>query len=293
MAAFGQGGALGKELDEVKARLAEYEGSVPVRLLDPATVRASAFVNRHETEYDSQPFAELKREIAQARVNVQPIKVRPAREAGHFEIVFGHRRHRACLELGLEVLAIVEAVSDRDLWLQMDQENRGRRDLSPWEHGKSIQTALRNGLFPSVRRLAEHAGIDFSNAAKLLKLAELPDDVVAAFEKPTDLQVHWAGLLSKALQVDPESVLERAKQISMRGTVPRASKLVLSELLGEVETRPAKEHPPVRLMRDGATIATVQKKGGKRVLIEIHASIDVDQVARKLAEWLDAIPTKE
>lgn len=293
MAAFGQGGALGKELDEVKARLAEFEGSAPVRLLDPARVRASAFVNRHESEYESQPFAELKREIAQTGVNVQPIKVRPTREAGNFEIVFGHRRHRACLELGLEVLAIVEEVSDRDLWLQMDQENRGRRDLSPWEHGKSIQTALRSGLFPSVRRLAEYAGIDFSNAAKLLKLAELPDDVVAAFEKPTDLQVHWAGLLSKALQVDPESVLERAKQISSRGTVPRPSKHVLSELLGDTPARPVKVPIPVRLMREGATVATVQGKGGKSVLIEIHSSISVDEVADQLARWLGATRAKE
>lgn len=289
MAALGQGGTLGKELDEVKARLAEFEGSVPVRLLDPGRIGASAFANRHETEYGSQSFAELKREIEQARVNVQPIKVRPTRDPARFEIVFGHRRHRACLELGLEVLAIVEDVTDRDLWLQMDQENRGRRDLSPWEQGRSIQTALRSGLFPSVRQLAERAGIDFSNAAKLLKLAELPDDVVAAFEKPTDLQVHWAGLLSKALQVDPETVLARAKQISSRGTVPRASKRVLAELLGESEV---KGHPPdqqpVTLRRDGATVATLRRGNGRRIVIEILAPIDLDEAAAEVSRWLGA-----
>ncbi len=292
MAALGQGGTLGKELEEVKARLAEYEGSVPVRLLDPQQVRATGFANRHETEYGSQGFAELKREIEQTRVNVQPIKVRPTREAGTFEIVFGHRRHRACLELELEVLAIVEDVSDRELWLQMDQENRGRRDLSPWERGRSIQTALRSGLFPSVRQLAEHAGIDFSNAAKLLKLAELPDDVVGAFEKPTDLQVHWAGLLSKALQVDPESVLERAKQISTRGTVPRPSKRVLAELLGDVEPTARKTTGPVTLTRDGATVATIRRGPGKRLVIEIHSPVDMDETTRQLAKWLGATPNK-
>jgi ParB family chromosome partitioning protein len=288
MAALGQGGTLGKELEEVKARLAEYEGSVPVKLLDPKQVRETAFANRHESEYTSQSFAELKREIEQARVNVQPIKVRKASEQDTFEIVFGHRRHRACLELGLQVLAIIEDVSDRELWLQMDQENRGRRDLSPWEQGRSIQTALRSGLFPSVRQLAEHAGIDFSNAAKLLKLAELPDDVVAAFEKPTDLQVHWAGLLSKALQVDPESVLERAKQISTRGTVPRPSKRILAELLGDVEGRVAGSRSPVTLTRDGATIATLRRTPAKRLLIEIHAPMDLDEAAAQIAQWLGA-----
>ena len=288
MAALGQGGALGKELEEVKARLAEFEGTIPVRLLDPGRIQPSAFANRHSTEYASPAFAELKREIEQARVNVQPIKVRPGQVSGTFEIVFGHRRHRACLELGLEVLAIVEEVTDRDLWLQMDQENRGRRDLSPWEQGRSIQMALRSGLFPSVRRLAESAGIDFSNAAKLLKLAELPDDIVAAFEKPTDLQVHWAGPLSKALQIDPESVLARARALSARGTVPRVSKRILAELLGEgTPSAPAPE-APVILSRDGVTLATIRRGNAQRVVVEIHRAVDLQDVAAQVARWLDA-----
>lgn len=290
MAALGQGGTLGRELEEVKARLAEYEGTIPVRLLDPASIRPSPFANRHPTEYASPAFAELKREIEQARVNVQPIKVRPAGTPGTYEIVFGHRRHRACLDLGLEVLAIVEEVSDRDLWLQMDQENRGRRDLSPWEQGRSIQMALRSGLFPSVRRLAESAGIDFSNAAKLLKLAELPDDVVAAFEKPTDLQVHWAGLLSKALQVDPESVLERAKAISARGAVPRPSKRILAELLGEVTGATAGPARPITIKKDGVALATVKHGQGGRAVVEIHRPVDLQALAAEVARWLEAQP---
>jgi ParB family chromosome partitioning protein len=293
MAALGQGGTLGRELEEVKARLAEFEGSIPVRLLDPKLIRPGRFANRHQTEYGSPAFLELKREIEQARVNVQPIKVRPGEEAGTYEIVFGHRRHRACLDLGFEVLAIVEDVSDRDLWLQMDQENRGRRDLSPWEQGRSIQAALRSGLFPSVRQLADSAGIDFSNAAKLLKLAELPDDVVAAFEKPTDLQVHWAGLLSKALQADPESVLERAKVISTRGTVPRSSKQILAELLGEPAPTAVRDRTPVTVSKDGVTLATIRKGTGQRVVIEIHRPVDLQQTAAQVARWLDGDPPRD
>ena len=289
MASLGQGGTLGRELEEVKARLAQLEGEgvVPVRLIDPKLIDQSSFANRHGSEYRSEAFLELKREIEQARVNVQPIKVRPASISGRFEIVFGHRRHRACLDLGLEVLALVESVSDRNLWLQMDQENRGRRDLSPWEQGRSIQNALAHGLFPSVRQLAENAGIDHSNAAKLLKLAELPDDVVAAFERPTDLQVHWAGLLSKALQSDPDSVLGRARGIQARGTVPRAPKGVLAELLGETPAPTGQgADKPITLTRDGVTLATVKQGAGRRVLIEVHQVVSLQDTAREVARWL-------
>lgn len=293
MAALGQGGNFGRELEEVKSKLAQLEGEgvVPVRLIDPKLIDQSPFANRHGSEYRSDAFRALKREIEQARVNVQPIKVRPTSTPGRFEIVFGHRRHRACLDLGLDVLALVEAVSDRDLWLQMDQENRGRRDLSPWEQGRSIQNALARGLFPSVRQLAENAGIDHSNAAKLLKLAELPDDVVAAFERPTDLQVHWAGLLSKALQSDPDSVLGRAKGIQARGTVPRTPKGVLAELLGETPA-PAGQgvEKPITLTRDGVTIATVKHGAGQRVVIEVHQAVSLQDTAREVSRWLGVVP---
>ena len=72
MAALGQGGTLGRELEEVKARLAEFEGSIPVRLLDPKLIRPGRFANRHQTEYGSPAFLELKREIEQARLNYRP-----------------------------------------------------------------------------------------------------------------------------------------------------------------------------------------------------------------------------
>ena len=287
MAALGQGGALGRELEDVKAKLAEFDGSVPVRLLDPHLIDESAFANRHASEYSSESFAALKLEIAQARVNVQPIKVRPSKAAGRYEIVFGHRRHRACLDLGIEVLSLVEGVSDRELWLQMDQENRGRRDLSPWEQGRSIQNALKTGLFPSVRQLADSAGIDFSNAAKLLKLAELPDDVVAAFQRPTDLQVHWAAPLSRALQTDPDSVLARARAVAARGTVPRVPKSVLAEILGEAAPVGAGDaSTPVTLTRDGVTVATVRRGPARRVTIELHHGIEFEEAVRQVSGWL-------
>jgi hypothetical protein len=95
------------------------DGTSLLLLLDPKTVRASLWVNRHQTSFEDANFEELKAEIQGAGGNMQPIKVRPLKEpAGEarYEIVFGHRRHRrhrACLELGLEVAAVVEEVGDQ------------------------------------------------------------------------------------------------------------------------------------------------------------------------------------
>ena len=287
MGVLGRSSPLGKELAEVKARLREYEGSVPLKLLDPRTIARSRLANRHESEFESGDFARLKSEIEHAGVNVQPVKVRPlepARGGVAYELVFGHRRHRACLELGVPVLAMIESVSDKQMWLTMDRENRERRNLSPWEQGQSIQRALQAGLFSSIRRLAEESGMDHSNAAKALRLAELPTAVVAAFSSPADIQLHWARPLSEALQKDPEGVLARAKALAARGTVPRAPKAVLEELLGVGEARgfTDKRH----LKKDGKTVAVLTQKPGGALSIEIRQPVDVAEAEGLLKKLL-------
>lgn len=287
MGVLGRSSPLGKELAEVKARLKEFEGSVPVKLLDARSVGRSRLANRHESEFDSAEFARLKADIEHAGVNVQPIQVRPVDDAGDgicYEIVYGHRRHRACLELGVPVLAMVESLDDRRLWVLMDRENRERRNLSPWEQGQSIQRALQAGLFPSVRRLAEEAGMDHSNAAKALRLAELPESVVKAFAAPADIQLHWAKPLSEALQQDPEGVLARAAGIAAQGGA-RSGKSVLDALLGAGSDCgfADKRH----LKRDGKTVAVITRKPGGALSIDVRQAIDLDAAEAALRQLLD------
>jgi ParB family transcriptional regulator, chromosome partitioning protein len=88
----------------LELELKAFKGSSQVVKLDPSKVVRSGWANRHAINYSGKDFAALKSEIEAAGKNIQPIKVRPKRgEAGVFEIVFGHRRHQACLELGIQV----------------------------------------------------------------------------------------------------------------------------------------------------------------------------------------------
>ena len=135
--------------DELKA----WDGAKATRLLDPKVVTWSPWANRDPANFSGAEFVELKNEIASAGGNVQPIKVRALTPGGEFsyEIVFGHRRHRACLELGLPVLSVVDNLGEVELFVQMDRENRSRKNLSAWEQGMMYQRALEKGLFPSNR----------------------------------------------------------------------------------------------------------------------------------------------
>lgn len=182
------------------------------RMLNPVAVHSNQWLNRPPAAFENEAFRKLKADIASCGGNVQPIKVRPAKD-GH-EIIFGHRRHRACLELGLPVLALIVEIDDRGMWHEMERENRCRVDLSPYEQGMHYVKALEGGLFSSIRSLASFLGVDSSQAAKVVKLAGLPHSVVAAFESPDVLQVNWATALHRALERDHSAVAKRAEAIA-------------------------------------------------------------------------------
>lgn len=215
---------LAQELHSLRAQVQQLEGERGAQLVDASLVRSSRWANRHAASFEGEDFAELKAEIAGAGGNVQPIKVRPLRESeadgARYEIVFGHRRHRACLELGLPVLAVVAELDDRALFAEMDRENRSRKNLSAYEQGVMYRRALKEGLFPSQRMLAVAVGADSGNVSRAIKVAELPEEILAAFGSPLAVQFAWASDLAEALQRDRKAALTAAREAAQAGLAP-------------------------------------------------------------------------
>lgn len=233
VAAISQSISMRHQVQDLEAKLAQFEDAKVIVMLDPREVRPSRWKNRHDASFTTKAFADLKTEIESAGRNVQAIKVRQIKGEGAFkyEIVYGRRRHRACLELGLPVAAVVESMSDVELFKEMDRENRQRADLSPWEQGMMYRDALDQGLFSSLRQLASGLGLDPGNVSKALKLAALPEYVVDAFGSPLELQYRWAADLNTAIEKDADRVRNEAGRISKETPRP-ASRQVLSRLLG-------------------------------------------------------------
>ena len=246
-----------KEAGLLKEQLKEFDGILPTRRLAPALVGRSRWANRHALSFKGPEFEALKADISAQGGNVQPITVRRLVESpGKYEIIFGHRRHQACLELGIDVLAIIEDLDDKHLFIEMDRENRQRKDLRPYEIGAMYAQAFDEGLFSSARRLAEEVGIDHSQLSKALSLARLPTDVLLAFHSPLDLQYRWVADLTSALQTDPEQVLSLARAI--REEVPRpASAEVLKRLLTGRGTVP----------HSGSSVEVIAGTGGRKAKV--------------------------
>jgi len=221
------------KIDMLKGEVERLRAASPVLKIDAKEIRRSAWANRHEDAFKEASFEELKAEILSAGGNVQPIKVRPIdvdTDIFKYEIIYGHRRHQACLELGLQVAAVIEPLSDVELFVEMDRENRQRKDLRPYEQGLMYRRALDKGLFPSIRKMAESIGIDVGNLSKSLSLARLPDAVLFAFASPLEIQLAWASQLNQALSNNPEITLNVALRICEENPRPPA-KIVLVRLL--------------------------------------------------------------
>jgi ParB family chromosome partitioning protein len=242
----------------------ESEGNRPL-LLDPAEITHSRYANRLPENFQGAIFDELKESIRLMNGNVQPIKVRRiSSPAGNFkyEVVFGHRRHAACLQLGVRVKAFCEPIDDRSLFLEMDRENRGRADLSAWEQGLSYVNALDSGLFPSARKLAEALGADLTNVGRAISIGKLPQVVVDAFSSPLDIQFRHAKPLKDAIEANPDLVFSKAKRIKQDGLQLSGSKVV-EVLTSTVAEGGSTVLPPKALN------AKINGKGGQRGEVSI------------------------
>jgi ParB family chromosome partitioning protein len=253
----------------LKSELKVWSDATPAKKLDPACVVPSKWANRHSDSFESEDFEALKADIQSAGGNVQAIKVRPlaGSQAQHYEIVFGHRRHRACLELGLPVLAVIEPINEQALFVEMDRENRQRADLRPYEQGEMYRRALDEGLYVSLRKLADAIGVQAPNVSVAVKIARLPVEVLDAFPSRLDIQYRWAVPLTDALEKDPDMVLAQARAIGAgKGVVSRNAADVYQELVGVRKSASGKFSREVKI--DGETVMVV-KTTEKKVSFEL------------------------
>lgn len=276
-----------EKLAALEERLKQYEGVLPVKLIPAEAIKPSKWANRSAIGFESVEFEALKAEIGSAGGNVQPIKVRPKPGSeSEYEVVFGHRRHRACLELGLPVLALIEETSDADLFKEMDRENRARQDLSPWEQGMMYRRALEEKLFPSQERLARELGVDAGNVSKALRLAMLDERLVKAFRSPLELQYRWAKPLSEAFVRDPDGVLACIEDLSGSDTHSLAAKEIF-ERLTQVK-KPDVEIFPIEV--NGKALALIETRSGEVVLKFKKGVVDFERLGELeefVVKWLN------
>lgn len=267
--------ALQDELTALREELSRFDGSLVTKQIDPTCIRPTRWANRHEASFATPEFESLKASIALAGGNAQPVLVRE-HTPDQYEVVFGHRRHRACLELGLPVLAVVaeKSMGDQEVFLSMERENRERADLSPFEQGRSYLAALDAGLFPSLRRLAEAVGVSHTWVRKSMLVAQLPDSVVQAFRSPLEIQPKHAEEIAAELGRDRAGVMRRGEKLRLGDRQQSAAQTVQALLPRRAE---GVSKTPIQLAgRDIGSFSTTAQ--GRLVISLNEASVSRESV---------------
>lgn len=296
-----------QEIETLREKVRSFDGAMPLREIDPRQIVPSKWANRHAASFVDAEFAALKEEIRESGGVVQPIKVRPlpvlngstpgstvGTQDTKYEVVFGHRRHRACLELGLPVHAVVEELTDQALFQQMERENRQRKNLSAWEQGCMYRQAIDAGLYPSLRKLAESIDVDVSLVSKAVALARLPDAVVSAFASPLDIQFRWAGPLSDLVQKDPEGLLARARDLQGAAGGRMTSAQVFAALTAPraIETPQARE-AGAEVFREGRKVAVLGVDRQGRDILTFERGVLGEARRKELMQWLEGFLSRQ
>jgi ParB family chromosome partitioning protein len=292
-------GGLKSRIEELEAQLASGE---VVLQLDPKRVRPTDLMNRDKRSLseDDPLFAELKADIRVVG-NRAPIEVRSlAGVAGFdYEIVSGHRRHAACLQLDAEVAGgfrvralVVDAAKDPvELVKGMHRENFLRKDPSPFEYGTLYAAAMKVGVFATQADLALAVGSNPTSVSHHIQLVELPAEVLAAFGDPRSISLRWIKELSRALKDRPEHVLATARDL-----VGREPALPPDHVKAELLRVPARPRPGAGLgsyeqtirLGDKKTVGAKLKRDGRNLRLSIGATITSVALLRKMTDRVEA-----
>lgn len=261
-----------------EAKLEKYKDSLPVRPIDPNLVDFSVFANRIESSFKSKDFESLKADIKITGANIQPIKVR-AKEGGRFEVIFGHRRALACKELGIQVYAIiVENMTDEQLWLEMQEENESRVDLTAYEQAKHYQKAIEAGVYKDWSAIADKLNKSRQALNRYSALASLPDGILGVFKSPSEVSLEAGQAISAAIKKNESAVLDAVFAVTGKN-LPRATIIAKLSLKEELST--AVDKISIGTIKDTATgyqVNITKKIGPEKLALlrEFLVNLDTD-----------------
>ena len=168
--------------------------------VDPAKCRPWRMHNRDLDHLSEESCRDLIDSFLSAKKQRIPAIVRRLKDDPEFdfEIIAGVRRWwtvqwlRTHHHPEFDYLVTIQRVTDEEAFRVSDVENRSRKDISDWERAKEYTIALAEFYEGSQSQMAEHLNLSKSWLSRLLDVARLPEELVAAFSDTHDITVRVA-----------------------------------------------------------------------------------------------------
>jgi ParB family transcriptional regulator, chromosome partitioning protein len=260
------------------AVLGAYFEEVPVGAITPNP-------RQPRQVFDEETLEELAASISAVGL-LQPVVVRKVMP-GHYELVMGERRWRACELAGLaQIPAIVRETSDDDLLRDALIENLHREQLNPLEEAAAYQQLL-DDFSATHEELARKVGRSRPHISNTIRLLSLPANV----QKRVAAGVLSAGHARALLAVVDLQVQEHlAHRIVAEGLSVRAVEEIVA--LGaqaaktprQHEARPKPVAPGLKDLADRLSdvfdtrvkVELGQRKG--KIVVEFASLEDLDRI---------------
>lgn len=264
-------------------------------LLDPARVRVWPGNARLYAQLSEANCGDLIDSIiAEGGQKVPAVVRRVSDDPEHdYEVVAGTRRHwsiswlRAHSYPDLLFVAQVATLDDEAAFRLADLENRARRDVSDVERARNYAAALMQHYAGKQKRMAERLRVSEGWLSKMLQVARIPDEVLAAFPSWDAVLLKPAYTLARALEEREaaERIARVARKLAreqatmrQQNELPIPAAEVLRRLLsaGSVPSEVSAAGVVTYSSRLGRPALTVQSVSRQGVTVKLHAASGAD-----------------
>lgn len=150
----------------------DIEEEIEIRSIKPSSISVRSARSMLNDEY----IRELASSIRQQGL-IQPITVRPL--GGHFEIVAGHRRFKACKLLRWRAIpAIVRPLTDKDAFEIQLAENIHRLTMDPVEEAEAFRKYILEYGWGGVSELARVISKSEQFVSSRIQILRLPKEII-------------------------------------------------------------------------------------------------------------------
>lgn len=220
-----------KEFAQPTVSATQSARDLPVDQIDP-----NPFQPRRD--FNPEEIASLA-ESLKRHEQLQPVLVR--RIGDRYQLISGERRLRATIHAGRPtVRAEVREADDRLVAELAIVENMERKDLNPIEKAMSFKRYIDQHQCKQ-EALATRLGLDRSTVANLMRLLELPKQIIDQVTSGTLTAGHARALLPIG---DEDAQLALARQIQTEGWSVRMVETHVSDLLRSEEESEEGTAPP-------------------------------------------------
>ncbi len=242
--------------------------------VDPNECRMWEHHNRQYDLLDEKKCADLIEGFKAQGRQENPSIVRPVKDGDDvkYEVICGARRHwtvkwlRANNYANFKYLIDVRSLTDEEAFRLSDLENREREDISDYERALDYKKAIKLYYGGIQSRMAERIGYTDANLSYLLKLADMPREIVDAYLDITQIAIAHGRDLTPLLK-DRKSkakILARANEIAeLQQVAKREGKKLLD---GKTVIRELKTAAKKMKINPNKPLGTYQSKVGKVIL---------------------------